>query len=324
MTQNSFTPTSVTIDPPPPPDYLAGAVIQALSRPIGGRLSWGVVKSLVLATFSFGVLPLLSWIHNFRRFAVAEQQQFLHLAQWVRQNSDHQLARQLENDAADLSPRGLLTFVSIFALLFAALSIAFDISRINVEPFDAILAGTYGLNRAQVLDFRVYPIPNARHIFDAWFYGLTIAYGFHWLQLQLHAQDVKRFVSRFSQIAKAEGVNGVRAESLGPPISPVWFAAAVVLFKFGAPWGVAAMLAGAAQRRYITTTSRNTRADVAHRLRALLMRKRPSTIAAAAAPMPVYLRERCVEPRCRAEILRAVNFCPRCGTRQRAPVNRVA
>ena len=91
------------------------------------------------------------------------------------------------------------------------------------------------------------------------------------------------------------------------------------MFVWGAPWGVVAMLAGAAQRRYITWSSRNTRADVAHRLRAILMRHRPSSNY----PLPVYLRDRCVEPKCRNEVPRGINYCPRCGTRQKAQVNRV-
>jgi hypothetical protein len=94
----------------------------------------------------------------------------------------------------------------------------------------------------------------------------------------------------------------------------------VFLFLFNAPWGVVAVLAGGAQRRYITWTSRSTRSDVGQRLRAMLLRRRPAT----GLPVSVYQRDRGIGPLCRAEMPRGVNFCPRCGTRQRPQVNRVA
>src|SRR5258706_10133425 len=105
---SQFHPTNLSVEPPPPPDYLAGAVLQGLSRPIGGRLSWGVLKSLFLGAVSFGLLPILAWTPGFRAFVIAEQQQLLHLAQWVRQNSAHPLARQLESDAVELRPRTMI------------------------------------------------------------------------------------------------------------------------------------------------------------------------------------------------------------------------
>jgi hypothetical protein len=167
---------------------------------------------------------------------------------------------------------------------------------------------------------RAWQVARSNEIFLTWTVGLGVAYFIHWLQVQFHAGDVRRFVARFSEIAQAEGVNRVKAESPGLGLRPLWLLAGGILFVWGAPWGIVAMLAGAAQRRYITWSSRNTRADVAHRLRAILMRHRPSSNY----PLPVYLRDRCVEPKCRAEIPRGINYCPRCGTRQKAQVNRIA
>jgi hypothetical protein len=46
-------------------------VLQGLARPIGYRLTWGVLKSLVLGGVSFGLLPLIAWTRNFRAFATA-------------------------------------------------------------------------------------------------------------------------------------------------------------------------------------------------------------------------------------------------------------
>lgn len=313
---STFTPSHVTLDPPAGPDHLAGAVLKGLSRPIGAKLSWSVVRSLVLGLLSFGVLPIVSWVRSFRAYAVAEQQQYLHLAQWVRLNTDHPLGRRLEEDAKELRPRAMLTLATVMAVLVTVVQVGLGIDRSHAAVWDSLLWGTYGYGgndlvaRVAHVSARLGPWERIHRI---WVIGLAAAYALHWLQLQLHAQDVRRFVGRFNEVARAEGVPAARVERLGPAVRPLWLAAGVAMWAWGAPWGVVAMLAGAAQRRYITWSSRGTRAEVAQRLRTMVLRRRP----AAGVPVPVYLRERCVEKMCRAEIPRGVNFCPRCGTRQK-------
>lgn len=319
---SQFQPTQVAVDPPPAPDYFAVAVLQGLSRPIGGRLNWGVVKSVFLGAISFGFLPILSWTRTFRAFVNAEREQFTHLAEWVRHNSVHPLARQLESTAADMRPRAVLSWLAIFVTVATAAGIFVNLNR-TYFPWDHLYAGTYAFGKPhRFAEHHQRFFGDSRVIFGFWASGLGVAYAFHWLQVRLHAEDVKRFVACFSQIAEAEGVNRVKAASLGTTLRPLWLVGGAVFYMMGAPWGIVAMLAGAAHRRYITGTSRDTRADLAQRLRAMMMRRRP--VAAGAAAVPVYLRDRCVEPKCRAEIPRGVNFCPRCGTRQKARVNRVA
>ena len=311
---SNFHPTQITLDPPPAPDPLAGAVLQGLSRPIGGRLSWSVAKSLVLGLLTFGLLPILSWLRSFRHFAIAEQQQYLHLAQWVRQNTDHPLARQLESDAEELRPRNSLTALTLFALIVTVFGIGQFVVKYHLPTWDVVLSGTYGYADGRAFDRPIRHYFFSPQIYNFWVFGLGAAYLAHWCQVQLHAADVRRFVGRFNEVARAEGVSAARVEPLGTTLRPLWVAAGVLMFFLGAPWGVVAMLAGAAQRRYITWSSRSTRAEVAQRLRTMLLRRRP----AAGVPVPVYLRERCVEAKCLAEIPRGVNFCPRCGTRQAA------
>jgi hypothetical protein len=315
---SQFHPTNVTLDPPPHPDQPATAVLHGLARPLGAKLYWGVVKSLFLGIVTFGVAPLVFLNRSFRTFAVSEQQQFLHLAQWVRANSAHPLARRLEADAAELRTRGWLELLSFAILAGTAVLIAMVLSDTR-SPLNALLAGTWGFRQRRVLDIRLGPFGNAHVVFMTWIWGLSAAYAAHWLQVQLHSQDVRRFVDRFSEIAKAEGVNRVKAAPLGVPFRPLWLVGGAILYNLQAPWGLLLALAGGAQKRYITWTSRSTRADVAHRLRAMLTRRYGAGV-----PVPVYLRDRCVEARCRAEVPRGVNYCPRCGTRQKAAVHRVA
>lgn len=329
---SQFHPTNVTVDPPPTPDYFGAAVLQALSRPIGAPLAWGVVKSMFWAVATFGVWPLVTLVGNFRAFCTAEQQQFLHLAQWLRQNSHHPLTRQLEAEANDLTPRWWLSALPLLIVLVTGAAIAALVADAPRNAIDALMAGTYGYGERYVLDYRVREFRGAGEVFATWFWGLGFAYLCHFSQVLLRAGDVKRFVARFSQVAQAEGVHRVKADSLGLGVRPLWALAGVGMWLLNAPWGVVAMLAGGAQRRYINGTSRTTRADVAHRLRAMMVRRRPGGSSASAAvaavdagvPIPVYLRGRCVEDKCRAEIPRGVNYCPRCGTRQKAQINRVA
>ena len=139
---SQFNPSNITFDAPQSPDSLAGAVLNALARPIGQKQAWSVVKSLILGTLTFGVWPLIVWISGFRAFIAGEQQQFLHLARWVRQNSPHPLARRLESDAGELRPRGFLTFISIAALLVTIGGIWQVIDRSGRMPEHALMAGT--------------------------------------------------------------------------------------------------------------------------------------------------------------------------------------
>lgn len=318
-----FQASNFSVDPPPPPDYLAGAVLQGLARPIGYRLTWGVLKSLVLGVVTFGVLPLVAWARNFRAFATAEQQQFLHLAHWTRTNCNHPLARELERDAEALRPRPMLGRLPVIIMVLTGVAMVMMTRPLRhyATPAEQLVAGTYGYHHTRVLGHRVVRLVNQRHLFETWVLGLSAAYLAMALQVHLRSVDVGRFVAKFSQIAQSEGVNRVKATSLGTTLRPLWVAGGLFFWMIGAPWGVVAMLAGAAQRRYITFTSRQTRADLAQRLRTMLLRRRPS---AAGVAVPVYLRDRCVEPLCRAEVLRGANFCPRCGTRQKPQVNRVA
>jgi hypothetical protein len=330
---SQFNPTSRTVYPPPDADAAGQALLKALARPIGARQSWPVLRSLVLGLLTFGMVPIFAWIGGFRRFAIAEQQQLLHLARWLRGTSSHPLAKRLEEDAGQLRPRSWISAVAILCVLTTALVVWNIVREQPDDPGHALIAGTYGFKKQAIGDYAVHAFPAAGRVFVAWIWGLTTVYGWHWLQVQLHAADVRRFVARFSAIAESEGLHRVRATSLGLPVAPLWLAAGVLMTLAQAPWGLAAMLAGGAQRRYITWTNWHTRAELAQRVRAMMIRRgaaavvvheSPAPPSIMPAPVPVYLRQRCVQPMCRAELPRGANFCRRCGARQKDSVNRVA
>src|SRR5258706_297953 len=122
-------------------------------RPSGGRLPWGVLKSRFLGAISLGLLPRLAGSRGFRGFVIAEQQQLLHLAQWVRQNSSHPLARQLESDAVELRPGNMISLLSIFIVVATAVAMFLAIEHYrSYTPFDQLIAGTYGFRKGRFLD----------------------------------------------------------------------------------------------------------------------------------------------------------------------------
>ena len=321
---SAFVPTTRIIHPPPDADPAGHSVLKALGRPIGARQSWSVVKAFVVSLLTFGVVPIFAWIRGFRAFAIAEQQQLLHLARWLRTSSAHPLAKRLEEDAEQLRPRWWLWWVALITVIGTATlmwSAIHDSGLHSDYHWGALLTSTYGFRTPLV----GWTFADAGRVFTYWIWGMTFVYACHWLVVQLHAQDVKRFVARFSEIAESEGLHRVKARSLGVPLlAPLWILAGVLMLMLHAPWGIVAMLAGAAQRRYITKTGRRTRCELANRVRALLMRRGEQAGSAASIPVPVYIRQRCVEARCRAELPPGVNFCRRCGTGQKARVNRVA
>jgi len=291
------------------------------------RQSWSVTKSLVVSLLTFGLVPIFAWIRGFRSFAVAEQQQLLHLAKWLRASSSHPLAKRLEEDAEQLRPRWWIWSVAIISVIatVAAMWNLIEQSGWRWEHYwDGLIAGTYRFNTPKGRA-TVFPWWNAATVFTWWNWGLLLAYGCHWLVLQLHALDVKRFVTRFNEIAESEGLQRVKPQPLGVPLlSPLWIVAGFLMAALHAPWGLVAMVAGAAQRRYINQTGRKTRAALAHRVRALLMRRSEATRAGADVPVPAYIRQRCSQPMCRAELPPEALYCRRCGARQKPQVDRIA
>src|SRR5204862_7657560 len=130
-------------------------------------------------------------------------------------------------------PRPWLDLLSIGILITTAVLIWMQIADAPV-PLNALLAGTFGFQRHGVFDVPIYYFPKADGVFTVWIWGLAAAYASHWLQVQLHAQDVRRFVARFSEIAHAEGINPVKADSLGIPLRPLWLVAGVILYQLQA------------------------------------------------------------------------------------------
>ncbi len=295
------------------PDHLAGGVLRSLSRSFRGHYSWGVVATLVIGFLSFGVLPLLRWTQNFHRYVRLERQQFWHLAEWVRIQTGHPDAATLPEEAEKLRWRGLLAAT---AWLWLAAVVAFFAIQLwdAPSPGHTLFSSTFGVRWRATSDvFR----PD---LFVAWTIGLFIAYALHWLGVQLHAGDVRRFIQKFNRVAQWEGVEPLSRPRVGFGAHPLWLLGALAMLMAGGIWGLPLMLAGAVQRRYISRTSALVRAEAADRVRTILLLRRPVL------RVPQFARASilCRGERCRAPIPLPANFCTRCGARAGTVIGDVA
>ena len=295
------------------PDHLAGGVLRSLSRSFRGHYSWGVVSTFVIAIFSFGVAPLVRWTQNLNRYVRLERTQFWHLAEWLRLQTAHPDAQRLPEEAESIRWRGALAAAS---WVWLGAVVVFVIARLwNSElPGRALWHSTWAA--------RVVPrYDDARpDIHLAWVVGLSVAYALHWLQMQLHGGDVRRFIGKINNVLQWEGVAPLSVPEVGIGFSPLWVLGAVGMCSAGAYWGVPLMLAGAVQRRYISRTSARVRAEAADRVRTILLLRRPVM------RVPPFARPTilCRTPNCRAPIPMLANFCARCGARAGTVMSDVA
>lgn len=295
------------------PDYLAGALLQSLMRPVADPYAPRLVRTLVMAIGSLGVIPLVTLPSKLREFAARERDQLWHLAQWMR--------AQFGADADGLDPRTpaldhavhVLRLISWAGALVATGSIVWFLAvQGDVE---ALIRASYGYFTSLRWGYD----DAAETFFPIWMASLCIGYAAQWSAVQVHQVRVRRFVELFNELAMKRRLRPVppRREVLG--MLPVWLIAGVFFLKFGVLWGVPMVLAGAAQTRYIRRSSRGTRQELAQRVRDVLQTKFPAMQLA----VPVMLRRKCPVNLCQAPLPQSAIFCPRCGMRV-AAVDRVA
>ncbi len=286
------------------PDFFAGAVLGSLGRVVGSRQYWNVARTFAVALVSFGIWPVIRMGRNIRDYTIIEQQQLWHLAEWLRMTTGRREATELRDLTLELRPRPVLRWMPV-VLVAAVLLVLYRILP-SGDLFNGLMECTYGFRRTVNT---VLPAGEARMAFAAWSIGLTLAYAAHWMQARLHASDVARVVEKFNEIAVAEAVAPVKFQPPGNGLRALWLFAAFWMVMFGAVWGLPLMLAGALHKRYITESSHRLRKELAHRVRAMLLRRRPTM----AVPRPVRLVRECGNDRCRAPLPETARFCPRCG-----------
>src|SRR5258706_8331187 len=190
---------------PEGPDYLAGAVLQGLGRPIGEKLSWPLLRTFLLGIVSFGIVPILYLPKLFRQFVILEQQQLWHLAEWLRLHVANPQAVKLRRDADNIHFRPDLRLLSTLCVAFVAVIFFTQIRDyhrvLQIGLLDTTF--TYHVNNWHRSAARALL---ARRLFMTWTLGIGAAYFFHWIQVQIHAASVRNFIRRFNAIATAEGL----------------------------------------------------------------------------------------------------------------------
>ena len=320
---NTNHPNLRSTDDPQGPDYVAGALLHGLARPVHEKLSWGFLQTMFLGVLSFGTLPILIWRKRFRQYITLEQQQLWHLADWLRSNSKDPQTAELLKQSEALRPNADLRLLSSLCLAFLAIIFFTQLRDYHRFLWDALLDCTYRypMHRFhRLLLFQRVGPDVAFRLYNTWVLALSGAYVCHWLQVQLHAIDLRKFIRRFNSVAVAEGLTPMTALMPGWGLGPLWIIGAIILAVTGSMWGIPMMLAGAAQRRLVRFASTGNRAAMAHRMRAMLLARRPHLTV----PMPVYLRSACENPSCRAPVQSDARFCARCGSRVVPPLHRMA
>jgi zinc ribbon protein len=301
-----FNPTTRVVDPPNRPDQVAEAVLASLSRGRWGFKGrpWGVVKTAIVSYITLGIAPLLIWPKRMRNFMSSEQQQLWLLADWLRLRTGKPEAVALRDEAArDVGP-GLPSraahciIVTLAALVFLQL--------VTNRFFDP------GSLWSVVWSQRHHGPGIYSRFLPAWSLLLTAGYLLYWLQICAHAKALENYVARFNALTAAEGIAPVIVPPVGAGLDLVWIVGGLIGLFNGAIWAAPLALAGALQHRYVWVTSRQTRADLARRVRTMLDGQRPA--------LDVRLTPRvssapCPNQKCHAPLRPGAAFCPRCGTR---------
>jgi hypothetical protein len=286
------------------------ALVNELERGAdGGPRPWGVLASSVVGFISFGMLPGLLWHDRFRDFVDDERRHLRKFAEWMRLHSNRPETMELRVAGEDLGARPLLATLSMLAVLGVVLLFGSHLVGSGRPIGDQVLAYTYRFHN--FYDWQP-PLTMAQQLYAVWGIGLSIAYLFHWLQVQAHASDVRRFVGYANRIFHSAGVHRVPLPRVGIGLAFLWIIAGLMFASKGAWWGLALAMTGAAQQRYMRSQSPRLRRALAARVREL-------------AGMPLSegsgsaTNRRCPHVRCLAPLPPGARFCPRCGHNLRPP-----
>jgi hypothetical protein len=316
------------------------AVMRDLRAPIRDAPRAEVFTTFFAAVITFGLYPAIIWPLRFRQVIDAERARLGRLAQWLEARGGHPDAPRLRLAADAIRFRPLLYLIGFagcaaWALLFFALG-----GRLS--PGHPLLMGsTWSFHPALLTDGNWLEqfLHNGRRapllvirtaLYAGWVAALSLAFVFHWLQVQLHAGSVRRFLDEFNKIAIHEGLSPVFLPPSGVGVRPMWVVGAVVMAWINAPWGIPLMLAGSVQRRYVARVGPEVRNALATRVREMALLPRPVPIPVVVPPRRerntamADARVRCTTEGCRQPLPAGARFCPRCGRRAAPRVDRVA
>ena len=329
--------------------------MRELRAPIRDAPRAEVFGTFFAAVITFGLYPAVIWPLRFRQVIDAERMRLGRLAQWLESRDGfdgfdkltagrltaggHPDAPRLRLAADAIRFRPLLYLIG-FASCAAWIVLFFACGGTLFPRHSLLIDSTYWFHPVLLSDelwFRQFlhyrghaPLRVVRTaLYTGWVAALSLAFVAHWLQVQLHAGSVRRFLDGFNKIAIHEGLSPVFLLPVGSGLRPMWVLGAIVMAWMNAPWGIPLMLAGSVQRRYVARVGPEMRNALATRMREMTLLPRPAPVPTPPAPRPARAaaaadtRRRCTTEGCRLPLPAGARFCPRCG--HAAPrVDRVA
>lgn len=255
-----FSPTSRSIRPPLDPDPLGAAIVTALNRNPGHRLSWDWTVVLLLGLLTAGLLPLVILLLRFRTFATSEKFQLEHVTEWLKTRGHDWLELDQATDRLGRSWRCCV------ASGLAGALIAFIVAVMHVLFF-----------RRSVFElWQIVPFADRGISMTAYVVAVTVAYlvGYG-IGMRAYVGNVRAFADAFNFAMRRDGLPdiGVRPRDAMPHWT--WITCGIVLALFGCLWGLPMMLAAGVHRRYTNTLSQSMRAEIADRI-VSMMRRDPS------------------------------------------------
>jgi hypothetical protein len=287
------------------PDYLAGALLQSLMRPLEGPFTWSLPGTIILSLLTLGIAPLALLPRKMRMYSNRERDQLGHFCKWMREQYGSSADQLWQRTSTIPRLMFLLRLVGIAAIIVSLIAMASYLNE-GGEPHD-LFSATIGFMHTNPQRFPI----SAENLFNVWTISLLIGYGAYWLSLIAHQVRARKFVGRFNAFARQNVLQEVPVPKFSLGLRPFWLIGGAIMASNGLIWALPMMLAAGAQRRYIKDRSRSMRATLAQRVRDVLAGSRPDVRFG----VPTILKRKCATQRCAAPLPGIARFCPRCGAR---------
>ncbi|HEX8911226.1 MAG TPA: zinc ribbon domain-containing protein [Humisphaera sp.] len=280
----------------------------------------GALTGFLLSILTLGVWPAVVWPMRLREVAARQWHQAALVSAWLKPRVAKPDAERLEAAAAGVRPGialGVLGWAGV------AISLAAVVRGVAVRPAEQSVG-----EWLRGMTFVIGPASSAAQVvaFVGGAGGMVVAYVAHVVSVQLHARAVRRFLDAFNHVAVlTEALPPVYLEPIGWGFSFPWMLAAVGLVVLRQPWGVPLAIAGATDRRFRRSAWCKARQELAERVKAIVMHHPPAGRGGTPMePEPDEVVSHCPRGGCGVPIVAKARFCPRCGTRVKAGVDRKA
>jgi hypothetical protein len=274
------------------------ALIADLRRPSEQGNGWGLLRTLVLGTISFGTLPLLDWSIRTRELFAGEAARLVQVCRYAAPDPTWPLRLGLMRQARRTGPIAMFWLLPTLIAAFLMGGAVVVMLSAKYNGIGHLIDLTYGAGTEATFDD---PRSLLQTAFGIWSALLIGGYLVHLLHVQIHFASVRRFLVRFNGVLAMSGVRTIPLPRVSILPGLLWAAGGIILTTWGAWWALPMVLAGSIQRRDAFDMHRNLRTTLADRMAEL-------------SKVHIRIEPRCQTPRCQTVLRPAARFCPRCGT----------